>query len=573
MGSNLIFHIFSFLVSIFIPISLIYFWGLTGLDFDNGIQWTEILLTKNIWNDYPHHPYIIFTLNIFQNIILFPQDQLNKTITIYIIFYSVGIMGFSFIVSLFSLKSTQKILIIILTSVSPCLLYQLRSLEDNLIGFPFLVWALYYFISYIHKPNIKKIIASSVLSSLSLVIGLTYIGWIGGLGLGFLVFPFFVSKNWKDSLKNAIIYGFLTIILVLILSLMKDFASSKNLFYTLKLFSKSPYELYCSFVSQFSVSLLGFSWSILSTILAIFGLDTFMATSQSLKIYILFFAIFITFIYITYSNFKKNSLYFPLCMGISFAGLFNMAYNATSLDNTYYERGDWVVLAIPLFLILLIIEVNWKWKNLILVFFIIAPLSSYLYFQRNVSGEYKEMTNAKKNFSTYFYDYSYFLEYGKEDSMSEHITKTLGNLCEEKEFQESYSAIGMLNLAFDNNCYIYNSKNYPEFPTKCKYINQKEELLEVVKKSSNHYSQNLIKYEIGELSDNPDCNTLLEQFKVCSSLLTQATPKVQKKLQESILNVCNSDPFASLKCLTKYRDSCRPFNGCVMKNYVKSQNN
>ncbi len=573
MGSNLIFHIFSFLISIFIPISLIYFWGLTGLDFDNGIQWTEILLTENIWIDYPHHPYILFILNIFQNIILFPQEQLYKTITIYIIFYSVGIMGFSLIVSLFPLKNIEKILIIIITSVSPCLLYQLRSLEDNLIGFPFLVWALYYFISYIHNPNISKIIASSVLSSLSLVIGLTYIGWIGGLGLGFLVFPFFVSKNWKDSLKNGIIYGFLTIILVLVLSFLKDFASSQNLFYTLKLFSKSPYELYCSFVSQFSVSLLGISWSILSTILAIFGLDTFMATSQPLKIYILFIAIFITFIYITYSNFNKNTLYFPLCMGISFAGIFNMAYNATSLDNTYYERGDWVVLAIPLFLILLMIELNWKWKNLILVFFIVAPLSSYLYFQRNVSGEYKEMTYAKKNFSTYFYDYSYFLEFGKEDSMSEHTTKTLGNLCEEKEFKESYSVIGMLNLTFDSNCYIYNSKNYPEFPTKCKYINQKEELLGVVNKSPNPYSQNLIKYEIGELSDNPDCSTLLEQFKDCSSLLTQATPKVQKKLQESILKVCNSNPSESLQCLTKYRDSCRPFNGCVMKNYVKGQNN
>ena len=402
MGSNLIFHIFSFLISIFIPISLIYFWGLTGLDFDNGIQWTEILLTKNIWIDYPHHPYILFILNIFQNIILFPQEQLYKTITIYIIFYSVGIMGFSLIVSLFPLKNIEKILIIIITSVSPCLLYQLRSLEDNLIGFPFLVWALYYFISYIHNPNISKIIASSVISSLSLVIGLTYIGWIGGLGLGFLVFPFFVSKNWKDSLKNGILYGFLTIILVLVLSFLKDFASSQNLFYTLKLFSKSPYELYCSLVSQFSVSLLGFSWSILSTILAIFGLDTFMATSQSLKIYILFITIFITFIYITYSNFKKNTLYFPLCICISFAGIFNMAYNATSLDNTYYERGDWVVLAIPLFLILLMIELNWKWKNLILVFFIVAPLSSYLYFQRNVSGEYKEMTYAKKEFFNLF---------------------------------------------------------------------------------------------------------------------------------------------------------------------------
>ena len=573
MGYTFIFHVVSFLISISIPISLIYFWGLTGLDFDSGIQWTEILITKNIWFDYPHHPYLLFLLNIFQNIILFPQDQLNKTITIYIIFYSVGIMGFSAIVSLFYLKNTEKILIIIVTSVSPCLLYQLRSLEDNLIGFPFLVWALYFYISYIHNPHIDKIIASSVLSSLSLLIGLTYIGWIGGLGLGFLVFPFFVSKNWKDSLKNGILFGFLTIILVLILSLIKDLASSKDLFSTLKLFSKSPYELYCSLVSQFSVSLLGFSWSILSTILAIFGLDTFMATSQSIKIYILFLTIFITFIYVTYSNFKKKSLYFPLCLGISFAGLFNMAYIVSSLENTYYERGDWVVLAIPLFLILLMIEVNWKWKNIVLIFFIITPLSSYLYFQRNVSGEYKEMTNTKKNFSSYFYDYSYFLEFGKEDSMSEHITKTLGNLCEEKEFKESYSSIGMLNLVFDSNCYIYNSKNYPQFPTKCRYINKKEDLIEEIKNSPKYYAQNLIKYEIGELSDNPNCNTLLDQFNVCSSLLTQATPKAQKKLQESILKVCNSNSIASLQCLTKYRDSCRPFNGCVMKNYVKAQNN
>jgi hypothetical protein len=131
----------------------------------------------------------------------------------------------------------------------------------------------------------------------------------------------------------------------------------------------------------------------------------------------------------------------------------------------------------------------------------------------------------------------------------------------------------MLNLTFDSNCYIYNSKNYPEFPTKCKYINKKEELIEQIKKSPNYYSQNLIKYEIGELSDNPDCSTLLEQFKVCSSYLTQATPKVQKKLQETILNLCNSNPSVSLECLTKYRDSCRIFNGCVMKSYVKSQNN
>ncbi len=573
MNQNLILHSFSFILSLAFPSFLIYFWGLTGLDFDSGIQWTEIVVTKNIWIEYPHHPYILIILNLFKSLIVFPEDLISRTILIYILFYSAGIMGFSFIVSLFPIKSFESKLIIILTSISPCLLYQLRSLEDNLIGFPFLVWAVYYFINYIHKPETKNIILASIFSALSMVIGLTYIGWVGGLGLGFYVFPFFTSGDgrWKIAMKNAIIYGFWTLSLIILLSFMKDYASSKEFFYTLKLFSKSPYELYCSLVSQFSISLLGISWSILSTILAIFGLDTFMATSQSIKIYIVFFVISIGFIYVSYSNFKKKSIYFPLCIVILFVATFNMAYIVTSLENTYYERGDWVVLALPLFLILLMLELDWKYKNSILLFFIVIPLSSYLYFQRNVSGEYKDMIYVKKNFITYFYDYSYFLEFGKEDSISDHSKKILGKLCKESEFKESYSSIGMINLVFENNCYIYNSEKYPEFPTKCNYINTKEDLSRIVNNSPKPYLQTLLKYKTGELSDTPDCNTLLDQIKTCSSLLTQATPKVQKKLQESILNICNANPSASLQCLTKYRDSCRPFNGCVMKNYIKSQ--